>query len=152
MQIITSMYQFARELRIEVVQARLDDRRRLEKRYPRSGQVSMATAVGAVYAELSLPEEQRRFTPTRVCERLNLDINNLNSNYYVELLGDEADVQYPKDVMEELERRGSGEQVPVTPPLATLSAPDSQPPVPQPTQASEVPAEQQGDPSLALGS
>ena len=108
MQIIHSMYQVARELRIEAVRARMDDRRRLEKRYARRGQVSVATAVGAVYAELSLPEEQRKFTPARVCERLSLDINNLNSDYYVGLLGDEADVQYPKDVLEELERRGSG--------------------------------------------
>lgn len=112
----------------------------------------MATAVGAVYAELSLPEEQRKFTPAKVCERLNLDINNLDSNYYIGLLGDEADVQYPADIMEELERRGSGGQVPVTPPSGTLPASDSRPPLQQPTQASEAPAAQREGPSSALGS
>ena len=66
MQIIDSMYQVARELRIQAVQARLDDRKRLEKRYARRGQVTVATAVRAVYAELSLPEEQRKFTPAKV--------------------------------------------------------------------------------------
>ena len=152
MQVTRSMYQVARELRIEAVQARMDDRRRLEKRYARRGQVSVATAVGAVYEELSLPEEQRRFTPARVCERLGLDINNLDSDYYVGLLGDEADVRYPQDVLEELERRGAGGQVPVTPPSGTLSVPETQPPGQRPTQAPEAPSGQQAGPSLALGS
>lgn len=80
------MYQVTKELQIKAVEARLDDRIRLEKRYARCGQVSVAMAVEAVYAKLSLPEKQMWFTPSKVCQRLGLNINNLDSNYYVGLL------------------------------------------------------------------
>lgn len=163
------MYQVAEELWIKVVEARLDDRRRLEKRYACRGHVFVASAVGAVYAELSLPKEQRGFTPAKVCSRLGLDINNLNSDYYVGLLGDEANVYYLEDVMKELERRGSGGQVPITPPSGTLFTTSTQPIAMQSPQTSanliekddEVPAvvdevpptpEGQTDLSLDLGS
>ena len=73
-----------------------------------------------------------------------------------------ADVQYPKDVKEELERHGSGGQVPITPPSGTLSVLGSQSLVQQSAQASTTLAEhgdetypipeEQVDPSLALGS
>lgn len=169
MQVVGSMYQVAQEFRIKAVEARLDDRMRLEKRYTHRGQVLVVTAVKAVYVELSLPEEQRRFTSSKVCQCLGLDINNLNSDYYVSLLRDEANVHYPEDVMAELERRGSGGQVPVTPPSGTLQQAGAQLPVQWsadvsvtlPEEGDETSAvtdqappalEERADPSLAIGS
>lgn len=94
----------------------------------------MAAAIKAAYAELLKPEEQRKFTPALVCQHMSLDLNNLNSNYYVKLLGDEADVHYPKDVLEEMMLRGNGSQVPVTPPSGNFPPVNAQPFVQQATE------------------